>query len=137
MLFLKNRECEEVLFKFSKSQKILVHSFCYGDDFNFMVCTNNMISLYEIHLSKQKIKKVKEIPIIMQDERIIGCYYEPMANVVCIVDSRAKVTVFFLSAHNIKTSKSYISKVSTFFNLDITVFDNPSHDPAQVNSETP
>jgi hypothetical protein len=60
-----------------------------------------------------------------------------MANVVCIVDSRAKVTVFFLSAHNIKTSKSYISKVSTFFNLDITVFDNPSHDPAQVNSETP
>lgn len=85
MLFIKKQQCEEVLFRFTKSIKILAHSFCFGDDFNYMVCTNNMITLYEIILSQQKVKKVKEIPITI--DTIAACYFEPMANVISIIDT--------------------------------------------------
>ena len=86
MLFLKKQQCEEVLFRFTKSTKILAHSFCFGDDFNYMVCTNNMITLYEIILSQQKGKKIKEIPLTL--DSIAACYFEPMANVLCIIDTK-------------------------------------------------
>ncbi len=63
ILFLKQRQADQVFLTFNKSLKILSFSFCLGDDFNFMVCTNNMITLYDIKIGKQKNKTVKQIPI--------------------------------------------------------------------------
>lgn len=52
LLFLKQKNAEEVRLQFAKSQKILLASFCLGEDFNFIVCTNNLITLYDIKISK-------------------------------------------------------------------------------------
>jgi hypothetical protein len=41
LLFLKQKQAEEVRFQFTKAQSILCFSFCFGDDFNFVVCVNN------------------------------------------------------------------------------------------------
>lgn len=65
LLFLKQKNAEEVRFQFTKSQKILLFSFVFGDDFNFIVCTNNLITLYDVKISKQKAKAVKQIPITL------------------------------------------------------------------------
>jgi hypothetical protein len=48
---------------FNKSVKILAFSFALGDDFNFFVCTNNQITLYDIKLTNQKAKAVKTITV--------------------------------------------------------------------------
>jgi hypothetical protein len=58
LLFLKKQSAEEVRFQFTKSSKILLHSFCFGEDFNFIVCTNNLITLYDVKIGKQKAKQV-------------------------------------------------------------------------------
>jgi hypothetical protein len=90
------------LFQFTKSQKVLLHSFCLGEDFNFVVCTNNLVTLYDVKISKQKAKAIKQIPV-PQGDPIVGCYFEPMANVLTLVDAKALVTVFYLNLHTAKT----------------------------------
>lgn len=74
-----------------------------------MVCTNNLITLYDVKISKQKAKAVKQIPI-PQGDAIVGCYFEPMANVLTLVDAKALVTVFYLHLHNSK-AKSGTSRM--------------------------
>lgn len=61
LLFIKQRQAEEVKFQYQKSAKILAFSFAFGDDFNFFVATNNLITLYDVKLGKQKAKMVKHI----------------------------------------------------------------------------
>lgn len=81
-----------------------------------MVCTNNLITLYDIKISKQKAKSVKQIPITA--ETISGCFFEPMASTLVIVDGKGQVTVFYLALYNQKT-KQGASKLSKQFSLDI------------------
>ena len=52
LLFLKEKQAEEVKLTFPKAKKILGFSFVFGDDFNFFVATNTSIDLYDISLSK-------------------------------------------------------------------------------------
>jgi len=59
LLFLKSNQAEEVKFQFYKSQKILGFSFVFGDDFNFVVVTNNQIQLYLVKVNKAKAKLIK------------------------------------------------------------------------------
>lgn len=40
LLFLKEKQAEEVKLTFQKAKKILGFSFVFGDDFNFFVATN-------------------------------------------------------------------------------------------------
>jgi hypothetical protein len=87
-----------------------------------VVVTNNLITLYDIKLSKQKAKTVKQIPITLQGESVAACFFEPMANTLVVVDCRGQVTVFYLSLHGVKV-KGNASKVSKQFNLDISHFD--------------
>ena len=54
-----------------------------------MVCTNNMIYLYEIKLSSKTFKIVKQIPTLQ--DSLMAVYFEPMANTLVLVDSRAHV----------------------------------------------
>ena len=61
LLFIKQRQAEEVKFQYQKSAKILAFSFVFGDDFNFFVATNNLITLYDVKRGKQKAKMVKHI----------------------------------------------------------------------------
>jgi hypothetical protein len=48
-----------------------------------------MITLYDIKIGKQKSKTVKQIPIQNQSESILAAYFEPMANTLALIDSRA------------------------------------------------
>lgn len=111
LLFLKQKNAEEVRFQFTKSSKIHLFSFCFGEDFNFLVVTNNLITLYDIKISKQKAKTVKQIPIQLQGESLSACFFEPMANTLVVVDCRGQVTVYYLTLHGVKV-KSNASKVS-------------------------
>lgn len=52
LLFLKQKQAEEVKLTFPKAKKILGFSFLFGDDFNFFVVTNTQIDLYDVSLSK-------------------------------------------------------------------------------------
>jgi len=98
MLFVKKGECEEVAFKFSKSKKIIMHSFCFGDDFNYFVCTDNVITLYNVNLAEQTPKVVNKIPVTI--DSISGCYFEPMAGCLVLLDGYGMATVFYLNLHN-------------------------------------
>lgn len=100
LLFVRGKQAEELRFKFSKALKIYSFSFCFGQDYNFMVCTNNMIYLYEIKLSQKTFKIVKQIPTLQ--DALMAVYFEPMANTLVLVDSRAHVQTYFLNLHNEK-----------------------------------
>jgi hypothetical protein len=89
LLFIKQRQAEEVKFQFQKSSKILAFSFAFGDDFNFFVATDNLISLYEVKLDKQKAKIVKHIQITGLSEPC-QVYTEQMANTVVYIDSKGQ-----------------------------------------------
>ena len=89
LLFVRGGQAEELRFKFSKALKIYTFSFCFGSDFNFMVCTNNMIYLYEIKLSSKTFKIVKTIPTLQ--DALMSVHFEPMANTLVLIDSRAHV----------------------------------------------
>ena len=117
MLFVKKGECEEVGFRYSKSAKILLHSFCFGDDFNFLVVTNNVITLYNINLADHTPKVVEKIPITAVDS-ISACYFESMANIVVLLDSYGHAYVFYLNLHNEK-GKSHNRKMENSFRLEI------------------
>jgi hypothetical protein len=94
------------------------HSFCYGDDFNFFVVTDNSITLYDLNLFEHTPKTVKQIPI--PGHNFIACHYEPMANTLLLVDGGGCARVFFLNMH--KTSlRPTESKLEAQFNLEIAV----------------
>lgn len=62
-LFLKEKQAEEVKMGFQKAKQILAFSFLFGEEFNFFVATNIGIDLYDIKISKQKTKLIKNITI--------------------------------------------------------------------------
>jgi hypothetical protein len=68
----------------------------FGDDFNFFVATNNLITLYDVKLNKQKAKMVKHIPITGLSEPC-QMYIDQMANTVIYIDSKGQCQTFFLN----------------------------------------
>ena len=48
LLYLREKQAEEVKLNFTKSKKILGFSFVFGEDFNFFVATNTQIDLYDV-----------------------------------------------------------------------------------------
>ena len=59
----------------------------FGDDFNFFIATNLSIDLYKIKLDKKESKLVKNISLNINDP-LMQVYYEPMANLVVVTDSK-------------------------------------------------
>lgn len=101
MLFSRKNECDELKFAFSKSQQILIHSFCFGDDFNFMVCTNNQVALYDFNLVAKTHKSIAkiEIPYLLS---VAACHFEPMACALFLVDKSGQCVVMFLNMRHKK-----------------------------------
>lgn len=75
-----------------------MHSFCFGDDFNYFVCTDNVITLYNVNLAEQTPKVVNKIPVTI--DSISGCYFEPMAGCLVLLDGYGMAKVFYLNLHN-------------------------------------
>ena len=74
-------------FQFPKATAILEMSFVIGEDFNFILATNNLITLYDVKLNKQKAKTVKQIAITGLVEPI-KLFMEPLANMIVAIDSK-------------------------------------------------
>jgi len=128
---LKQKQAEEVRFLFAKSQKILGFSFLFGDDFNFMVVTNNLITLYDVKFSKQKAKTVKQLPITSVTDNIT-MFIEPLANLIVLVDSKGQCQTYFLNQYKNKNHKGKL------FNLDSSL-PNPETEQqlaSQANAST-
>ena len=126
VLFVSPNDVDEVHFKYSKANKILKHSFCFGDDFNFMTVTDRSITLYDLALSTHQPKTVKQIALDAKGYQ--ACHYEPFANTLALVDGSGSVTVYYLNMHNAKF-KSHSSKLTTYFNLDISLVDESDDTP--------
>lgn len=58
----------------------------FGDEFNFFVVTNTQIDLYDISLSKQKAKVIKNISYNIADGHA-ELFYDSLANIVLICDT--------------------------------------------------
>ena len=86
LLFLKEKQAEEVKLTFPKAKKILGFSFVFGDEFNFFVATNTQIDLYDISLSKQKAKVIKNISFNIADGHA-ELFYDSLANIALICDT--------------------------------------------------
>ena len=105
LLFLKEKQAEEVKLNFSKAKSILGFSFVFGDDFNFFVVTNSQIDLYEILLSKQRAKLIKSITY-SATENASQLYYDALANVVVICDTqKGQIHPFFLNMYKSRNHK--------------------------------
>ena len=76
-------------FQFPKATAILEMSFVIGEDFNFILATNNLITLYDVKLNKQKAKTVKQIAITGLVEPI-KLFMEPLANMIVAIDSKGQ-----------------------------------------------
>ncbi len=98
LLFLKERAAEEIKLTFQKARTILGFSFLFADDFNFFIATNLSIDLYKIKLDKKESKLVKNIVLNIPDPNI-QIYYESMANMAIIVDSKGTCNPFFLNLY--------------------------------------
>lgn len=93
---------------FQKAKRILGFSFVFGDDFNFFVATNSQIDLYDVSLSKQKAKLVKNISFSVADGHA-ELFYDSLANVAVICDTqKGTVQPYFL---NIYKNRNYKGKV--------------------------
>lgn len=80
-------------------------SFVIADDFNFVVATNNLITLYDIKLNKQKAKTVKQIPIATMIEPV-RIFFEPLACTLVAIDSKGQCQPYFLNLYKTKQLKS-------------------------------
>lgn len=120
MMFISKNDCDEVRFQYSKSKRIHIHSFCFGDDFNFMVCTNNQITLYNLNLFDHKPKTVEKIDIPYLSS-IAASYFEPMACTLFLVDNSGQCVVFFLNMHSAKSKEKH-GLLLKHFNLEISQF---------------
>jgi hypothetical protein len=96
LLFLKEKQAEEVKIGFPKAKQINAFSFLIGEDFNFFIATNLAIDLYDVKISKQKTKLIKNITLPINDGVI---YYEPMVNFVLICDLKGSCYPFFLNLY--------------------------------------
>jgi hypothetical protein len=84
---------------FPKAKKILGFSFVFGDDFNFFVATNTSIDLYDISLSKQKAKVIKNITFSVPEGNC-ELFYDSLANIVLICDTqKGSVQPYFLNLY--------------------------------------
>ena len=93
---------------FPKAKKILGFSFVFGDDFNFFVVTNTSIDLYDISLSKQKAKVIKNISFSVPEGHC-ELFYDALANIVLICDTqKGCVHPYFL---NLYKNRHYKGKV--------------------------
>jgi len=105
LLFLKEKQAEEVKLTFPKAKKILGFSFVFGDDFNFFVVTNTQIDLYDVSLSKQRAKTIKTIWFTVA-EGYAELYYDSLANTVAICDTqKGTVTPYFLNLYRSRSCK--------------------------------
>jgi hypothetical protein len=108
LLFLKEKQAEEVKLTFPKAKRILGFSFVFGDDFNFFVATNTSIDLYDISLSKQKAKVIKNIGFNVPEGHC-ELFYDPLANIALICDTqKGCVHPYFL---NLYKNRHYKGKV--------------------------
>ena len=108
LLFLKEKQAEEVKLTFPKAKKILGFSFVFGDDFNFFVATNTSIDLYDISLSKQKAKVIKNITFNVPEGNC-ELFYDSLANIVLICDTqKGSVQPYFL---NLYKNRQYKGKI--------------------------
>lgn len=108
LLFLKEKQAEEVKMNFQKAKRILGFSFVFGDDFNFFVATNSQIDLYDVSLSKQRAKLIKNISFSVADGHA-ELFYDSLANVVIICDTqKGTVQPYFL---NVYKNRNYKGKV--------------------------
>ena len=112
MLFLKERAAEEIKLTFQKAKSILAFSFLFGDDFNFFIATNISIDLYKIKLDKKESKLVKNIVLQVADP-LMQVYYEPMANLVVVADSKGQCFPFFLNLYKQKQHRGKIFQLET------------------------
>ena len=101
LLFLKERAAEEIKLTFQKAKSILGFSFLFADDFNFFIATNLSIDLYKIKLDKKESKLIKNIVLNIADPNL-QMYYESLANMVMIVDSKGQCNPFFLNLYKQK-----------------------------------
>ena len=88
-------------------------SFVFGDDFNFVLATNNLITLYDVKINKQKAKTVKQIALANMTEPV-NIFLEPLSNTIAAVDAKGQVQIYFL---NLYKTKAFKAKP---FQLDIT-----------------
>ena len=86
LLFLKEKQAEEVKLTFPKAKKVLGFSFVFGEDFNFFVVTNIQIDLYDISITKQRAKVIKSISFQVADNHA-ELFYDSLANIVVICDT--------------------------------------------------
>ena len=89
LLFVKQKLAEEVQFQFPKATSVQSMSFVIADEFNFVLATNNLITLYDVKLNKQKVKMIKQIPIanLVEPVRI---YFEPLACTMVAIDAKGQ-----------------------------------------------
>jgi len=55
-------------------------------------------------------------------DSLMSAHFEPMANTLVLIDSRAQVQAYFLNQHNVK--QKIEGKSSKDFNLDISMRDH-------------
>lgn len=84
----------------------MIHSFCFGDDFNYFVCTNNVITLYNINMAEHTPKVVEKIPI-SQIDNVTACFFEPMSNCLVLLDGYGHANVFYLNLHGVKAKSNF------------------------------
>ena len=104
LLFLKQKQAEEVRFQFPKATSIQAMSFVIADDFNFVLATNNLITLYDVKLNKQKAKTVNQIPIANMSEPV-RIFFEPLACTLVAIDSKGQCQPHFLNLYKTKQLK--------------------------------
>lgn len=85
MLFIREKQAEEVKLVFPKAKMIRAFSFVLGDDFNFFVASNLNIDLYEIKFDKVKAKLVKNISL--QSEYV---FFDALSNTLVACDDYGK-----------------------------------------------
>jgi hypothetical protein len=79
----------------------MAFSFLFADDFNFFIATNLTIDMYKIKMDKKESKLMKSIALNISDP-LMQVYYEPMANLVVVTDSKGKCSPFFLNLYKQK-----------------------------------
>ena len=79
-------------------------SFVIADDFNFVLATNNLITLYDVKLNKQKAKTVKQIPVANMSEPV-RVFFEPPACTLVAIDSKGQCQPYFLNLFKTKQLK--------------------------------
>ena len=69
----------------------------FGDAFNLFIVTDVSIDLYRVLPEKQTAKPVKSVALGKKELGEPTVFYEPMANVVVVVDTRGHCQTYYLS----------------------------------------